>query len=233
VLESQSNVPLPLALSSFQFKYMGADSDWYRIGEINMPQRFEEILSVQPDLVELITWNDAGESHYIGNNWPGQIAGSPDIAAYADGFDHSGWQQLVSAFIQAYKSGATSGSQILPPSSSPVGTLWYRTLMTTAGCSSTIANYESAQDTVNFAVVLPSSVYTIKVYSNGAQIGSFDGVKGLNYNDVPGLQPGSAPVLQVYDSSNNLVASATGTKAVSSESSDSSLCNWNYEVVGL
>lgn len=32
-----------------------------------MPQRFEQVLALQPDLVELITWNDAGEGHYVGN----------------------------------------------------------------------------------------------------------------------------------------------------------------------
>lgn len=46
---------------------MGSGEDWYRIGEVNMPQRFEQVLALQPDLVELITWNDAGESHYVGN----------------------------------------------------------------------------------------------------------------------------------------------------------------------
>ncbi|KAL7927008.1 glycosyl hydrolase family 71 domain-containing protein [Trichoderma austrokoningii] len=56
-----------MPLSSFQFKYLGTGQDYYRIGEVNLPQRFEQVLDLQPDLVELITWNDAGEGHYVGN----------------------------------------------------------------------------------------------------------------------------------------------------------------------
>lgn len=221
-----------LALSSFQFKYLGSGQDWYRIGEDNLPQRMGQILNLQPDFVEVITWNDAGEGHYVGDFWAEQIAGS-EIGTYADGFDHKGWLQIITPFIKAYKAGATEISQITPPGGTPVGTLWYRTLLTTASCSSTISNYQSGVDAVNFAVILPSSGYTIKVYSNSQLIGSFPGVAGLNYNSVPGLQVGSGQYIQVLDSGNNVVATATGTKSVTAESTSSSVCNWNYEVVGL
>ncbi|PON30855.1 hypothetical protein TGAM01_v200275 [Trichoderma gamsii] len=221
-----------MPLSSFQFKYQGSGQDWYRIGEVNLPQRFQQILDLQPDLVELITWNDAGEGHYIGNFFQQQIDGT-NIGDYANGFDHTGWQQLVSPFIKAYKGGtATSGSQILPPGSAPVGSLWYRTLLTSASCSSTIDNSEQAQDTVNFAVLLPSSGYTIKVYSNNGLIGNFTGTAGLNYRAVPGLSVGGGQFIQIVNSAGSVVASATGTKQVTAQSSNAT-CNWNYEVVGL
>jgi glucan endo-1,3-alpha-glucosidase len=85
---------------------------------------------------------------------------------------------------------------------------------------------------VNFAVILPSTGYKINVYSNSNLIGTFASQKGLNYNSVPGLAAGSGQKIEVLDSSNNVVASATGTKSVLAESSNS-ICNWNYEVVGL
>ncbi|KAM0513208.1 hypothetical protein ACHAPE_008056 [Trichoderma viride] len=221
-----------MPLSSFQFKYQGSGQDWYRIGEVNLPQRFQQILDLQPDLVEIITWNDAGEGHYVGNFFQMQIDGT-NIGDYANGFDHTGWQQLVSPFIKAYKGGtATSGSQILPPGSAPVGSLWYRTLLTSASCSSTIDNSEQAQDTVNFAVLLPSSGYTIKVYSNNGLIGNFTGTAGLNYRAVPGLSVGGGQFIQIMNSAGSVVASATGTKQVTAQSSNAT-CNWNYEVVGL
>lgn len=214
-----------------QFKYLGSGQDWYRIGEVNLPERMGQVLQLQPDFVEVITWNDAGESHYVGNFWQEQIAGST-IGDYADGFDHKGWLQIITPFIKAYKAGATSISQISPPSSSPVGTLWYRTLLASASCSSSISNYQSALDTVNFAVILPAAGYTIKVYSNSNLIGTFSGQKGLNYNSVRGLAAGSGQMIEVLDSSNNVVASATGTKSVLAQSPNAT-CNWNYEVVGL
>jgi glucan endo-1,3-alpha-glucosidase len=222
---------IPIAVSSFQFKFLSGQN-WFRVGEYNLPQRFEQVLQLQPDLVEVITWNDAGEGHYVGNFFQEQIAGST-IGDYADGFDHTGWQQLLSPFIKAYKSGtATSGSQILPPGSAPVGSLWYRTLLTSASCSPSIQNYQQGQDTINYAVLLPSNGYTIKVYSNNGLIGSFAGTTGLNYRAVPGLSIGSGQYIQILNSAGSVVASATGTKQVSAQSSNAT-CNWNYEVVGL
>lgn len=191
----------------------------------------EQVLTLQPDFVEVVTWNDAGEGHYVGNFWAEQIDGT-SIGTYADGFNHKGWLQVITPFIQAYKAGASDISQITPPDGAPVGTLWYRTLLTSASCSSTISNYQSALDTVNFAVILPSAGYTINVYSNSQLIGSYSGVAGLNYNSVPGLRVGSGQYIQILDSARNVVAAATGTKAVAAEST-SSVCNWNYEVVGL
>lgn len=193
-----------------------------------------QILSLQPDFVEVITWNDAGESHYVGNFWPEQIAGTSE-GDYADGYDHTGWQQVITPFITAYKNGATDVGQITTQSGSPEGAIWYRTLLTSASCASTITNYEQAEDAINFAVILPSSdtAYTIEVYSNDALIGSFSGVEGLNYESVPGLQAGSGQSIRVLDGSGNVVKTANGTKDVSSESADASMCNWNYEVVGL
>ncbi|KAL7939329.1 glycoside hydrolase family 71 protein [Trichoderma chlorosporum] len=227
-----ANKVFMMPVSSFQFKYLGSGQDWFRIGEINLPQRFEQVLALKPDLVELITWNDAGEGHYIGNFFQEQIAGST-IGDYANGFDHTGWQQLVTPFIKAYKAGvATSGSQILPLGSAPVGSLWYRTLLTSASCSQSIQNYQQGQDTINFAVLLPSDGYTIKVYSNNNLIGSYVGSAGLNYNAVSGLKIGSGQYIQIVNSDGAVVASATGTKQVLAQSSNAT-CNWNYEVVGL
>lgn len=219
-----------VALSTFQFKYLGSGSDWYRAGETNLPERMEQILTLQPDFVEVLTWNDAGESHYVGDFWQEQIAGT-DEGDYADGYDHTGWQQVIKPFIAAFKNNASDISQITPGGDSPVGALWYRPLLTSASCSSSITNYQQGQDAVNFAVILPSDGYTIEVYSNSQVIGNFSGVAGLNYQSVPGLQAGGGQSISVLQDS-NVVASANGTKNVLTQSSNST-CNWNYEVVGL
>lgn len=221
-------------MSTFQFKYLGSGSDWYRIGETNLPERIAQILSLQPDFVEVITWNDAGESHYVGNFWPEQIAGTNE-GSYADGYDHRRWQQVIKPFITAYKNGATDVGQITTQSGAPEGAMWYRPLLTSASCTSTITNYQQAEDAINFAVILPAAdtAYTIEVYSNDNLIGSFSGLQGLNYESVPGLQAGWAQSIRVLDGGGTVVKTANGTKDVLSESANASLCNWNYEVVGL
>lgn len=53
-------------------------------------------------MVEVITWNDFGESHYLG-----PIKGSqPNSQAWVNGFDHTAWLDLTSYFATAYKTGS-------------------------------------------------------------------------------------------------------------------------------
>ncbi|KAL1966115.1 hypothetical protein VTN77DRAFT_4863 [Rasamsonia byssochlamydoides] len=227
-----------MPLSTFQFKHLsGGGQNWYRIGELNYAERIAQVLALQPDFVEVLTWNDAGESHYVGNFWPEQIAGS-DIGTYANGFDHTGWQQVLPSFISAYKSGVTDVSKLAPPSGkAAVGVMWYRTLLTTASCSSDSlgkpSGWQNAQDAINFAVILDNkSSYTINVYSNNKQIGSFPASAGLNGQTVLGLQAGGGQRVEVVDAATNTtVISATGTKDVLAEATGT--CNFNYEVVAL
>ncbi|KAL2845295.1 glycoside hydrolase [Aspergillus pseudoustus] len=229
-----NSIPDHLALSIFQFKWFGNDR-WYRIGEINLAQRMEQILRLRPHFVEMLTWNDAGEGHYVGNVWKEQIDGT-EIGTYTDGFDHKAWLQVLTPFMHAYRAGATSISQIQPPAQAPVGAMWYRTLLTSASCSSAIANHEQAQDAINFAVILPTGAaagYTIEVVSNGQTLGSYPGNPGLNYRMVLGLRAGQEQRIVVRDSSGRIVSSAVGTKPVLTQSSSTTLCNWNYEVAGL
>jgi glucan endo-1,3-alpha-glucosidase len=228
-----------VALSTFQFKHLSSDQNWYRIGEDNYVQRMQQILSLQPDLVEVISWNDAGESHYVGNFWAEQIAGS-SIGTYTRGYDHKGWLQVLPAFINAYKNNVTAVSTITPPNGkAAVGVMWYRPLLTTASCPhdplGKPEGWQNAQDAINLAIILSGGGnYTINVYSNNSLIGSFPGTAGLNGRTVTGLRAGSGGgqrVEVVNDADRTTVISATGTKDVLSETMG--ICNYNYEVVGL
>ena len=122
------------ALSSLQFKHIDPNQNFYRIGELNLPERIEQALALQPDFVEIVTWNDAGESHYIGNNWPEAIAGAPAIQAYANGYDHTSWQDVLAPFIAAYKRGATSLGAVTSFGDF-AGAFWYRPLLRDGACT--------------------------------------------------------------------------------------------------
>ncbi|KAG9313201.1 glycoside hydrolase family 71 protein [Chiua virens] len=55
----------------------------------------------QIDIVEVVSWNDFGESHYVG-----PIKGAqPNSQAWVDGFDHTGWLNLTSYYATAFKTG--------------------------------------------------------------------------------------------------------------------------------
>ncbi|KAB5575260.1 glycoside hydrolase [Coniochaeta sp. 2T2.1] len=218
-------------ISTFQFKDC-CGGDYYRIGESNLPQRMTELLSLAPDFAEIITWNDAGESHYIGNIWP---EGQPsDILAYAnnDDWPHSAWQPVIKSWIAAYKAGGDASSMSPPSGSAAVGAMWYRTIPKDAACGGGAKpdNWQSAADAVNYAVVVASGSAgsTIRVTSGGTVIRESTAVAGLNYGSATGLKLGAQKVELV--SGDSVVLAANSLKNVVS---DDPACNFNYQVAPL
>ncbi|CAJ2501013.1 Uu.00g038660.m01.CDS01 [Anthostomella pinea] len=223
-----------MGLSSLQYKHLDG-SNWYRSGEGNFAQRMQQILTVSPQFAEVITWNDAGESHYIGNTWV-----EADIPDYGNSATtpHSGWQSVITSFIAAFKSGATSTSSMVPAGNAQfAGAMWYRPVLTScvtqSGSDGTPPGYQAGVDAVNYAVVLPAdaSGYTVKVSSAGTVIRTDTVGAGLSFNTVAGMVQG-AQTLQLFNSSGDLVASASSSVDVGDSPVDG-FCDFNYEVVGL
>ncbi|KIY68913.1 glycoside hydrolase family 71 protein [Cylindrobasidium torrendii FP15055 ss-10] len=53
------------------------------------------------DIVQIISWNDYGESHYVG-----PIEGAqPMSESWVNGFDHQGWLDLISYYASAFTAG--------------------------------------------------------------------------------------------------------------------------------
>ncbi|KAK8233899.1 glycoside hydrolase [Phyllosticta capitalensis] len=226
--------PYMMPLSTLQFKHITDSGNWYRRGELNLPQRMAQALALQPDFIEVITWNDAGESHYIGNVWSESISSSPDIKAYADGYDHSAWQDVIAPFITAYKNGLTDVSGITPFGDF-AGAFWYRTILANASCSGDSmgkpSGWENALDAVNFAALLPEDTEaTIKVYSGGNLVASFAGVAGLNAQSVPDIQLGAQKV-ELVSSDGTVLGAGSSTVDVAADTD--STCNFNYQVVHI
>lgn len=227
-----------MGISALQYKHLDSYENWYRRGELTLAQRIPQILAMQPDFVQIQTWNDAGESNYIGNIWPDGIEGSP-VHAYVDGFDHSGWQILLRAFIAAYKSGGRTAADVVPASSSSnktaEGVFWYRPILASAACASDPLGRprgaENAEDALLVAVMLaaPAVGAAVNVYSGGEQIASHEGVLGLNSWMVYGLRLGEQKV-EVVGGDGTVLLSATGDHDVQP---DATVCNFNYVVVGL
>jgi glucan endo-1,3-alpha-glucosidase len=223
-------------MSTSQFKHLDKTQNWYRRGELNLPQRMPQVLSIAPTFLEYQTWNDGPESHYIGNVWDFAIEGSPSHA-YIDGFDHTGYQNIVKPFISAFKAGKTSVSDVMPLNGQQVvGTFWYRTILTSATCASDALGkpdgWQNAEDVVNVAVILAAGAAgaTVNVYSGGTRIGSGAGKAGLNSWEFKGMKTGEVKVEVLAAGSGNTMVSKTGGKQVAA---DAAVCNYNYFVVGL
>ncbi|KAI0198279.1 glycoside hydrolase [Astrocystis sublimbata] len=225
-----------MGLSSLQYKHCCGDS-WYRNGETTLLERMDQILQLSPEFTEVITWNDAGESHYIGQSWPETVG--DDILQYGDTDEnpHDAWQPLITSFISAFKAGASDTSAMKPANgASFAGAVWYRgvvkSCLNNGGDGSPRGN-GAARDTVVYAVVLPDDAqgFQARVTSGGEVIATQPLVAGLNYNSIEGLKTG-AQLLELLDGDGNVVAMAAGKKDVEDQPSDG-FCNFNYYVAGL
>ncbi|KAG9250283.1 glycoside hydrolase [Emericellopsis atlantica] len=218
-------------LSPLQFKAC-CGSQNYRIGEVNLPQRMAQLLTLSPDFVEFITWNDAGESHYIGNIWS-ESQVDEDIKKYGNNEDwpHFGWQPLIASFGNAYKHG--HGPDGMRPQSDDevIGAMWYRTFLSSGSCNGKKpSNWKSAVDAVNWALVVDQGVTDLKVRvsSGGKVISETKLSPGLNYAAAPGIRQGTQKIEVVRG--NKVVKVAKGAKKVTDGSEH---CFYNFQVAGL
>ncbi|KAH9906692.1 glycoside hydrolase [Xylariomycetidae sp. FL2044] len=228
-----------MPLSTLQYKRWSGQH-YYRTGETNLPERMTQILSLEdrPEFVQIQTWNDAGEGHYMGQLWEEGL--TEEILSYAneDEWSHAGWQGLIKSFNIAYKTGADASGMRPPEGKDVIGAMWYRTLTTDADCrSDTMGPPDgsgAAKDAVNWAVVVGEGVsgYKAQVWSAGVMIRSTDLSAGLNYFSAPNMKTGGQYV-EVVDGNNDnkIIISGKGGKDV--KSTADGICTYNYQVTAL
>lgn len=94
--------------------------------------RWNQVLEKQPQFVEIITWNDYGESHYIG---PLSSKHYDDGASkWVNDMPHDGFRDVARPYIAAYKAGASSPDEFITEDQI---VYWYRPHLSTAECDST------------------------------------------------------------------------------------------------
>lgn len=80
-----------MVVSPIQFKHTNGNQNWYRRSELNFGERLSQIFDLQPDMVELVTWNDVGEGHNMGHFYNEAInfPGNENMLKYAEGMSSS------------------------------------------------------------------------------------------------------------------------------------------------
>jgi hypothetical protein len=227
-----------IGLSALQYKnaYGG---NWYRLGDLNLPRRMANILAMnpQPDFVEVQTWNDGPESHYIANLWTeANSDAAPALYASNANWSHAGWQPLVASFTMAFKNGKTAAQMAPADGSVAVGAAWYHTILSSASCSGAQpAGWAKDDNELYWAVVLNPSAgsgYTVTVTSGGGATTTAALSAGLNYGSGTGGVQAGAQKVTVKDGAGNVVFSATGGKCVSS-GCPNNIYNGNCQVLLL
>ncbi len=119
-------ITCPPAVSPWQFKDLndGYYNSWVQYSDTLFDYRWREAIdTVKPDIIEIITWNDFPESHYIRDLPPMSGPASTylgDSGNYVYGIDHSAWRIIAQYYISWYKNGRP------PKVQSDRVVFWYR-----------------------------------------------------------------------------------------------------------
>lgn len=188
-----------------QLTYMGAVSPWffthygpdtfnknfvYLADQHLYSKRWDSLIASRDsfDIVQILTWNDYGESHYVG---PVKGALPINSERWTDGMNHTAWLDLTRYYAQAFKSG------VYPAIEKDAIYMWSRPHAADAdGGADGVGkptNFEILQDAV-WAVVMASAPSTVVLSTStddndtGSQH-SFDVPAGVSKLAVP-ITPG-------------------------------------------
>ena len=92
------------------FKRLSSNTNWLHAQDSNIfIDRWVELLKLKPNYIEVISWNDFGESHYIGpaDITPESELMEPSKADYYGNLDHSAFLKMSAIFIKTFKAGDT------------------------------------------------------------------------------------------------------------------------------
>ncbi|ORY35656.1 glycosyl hydrolase family 71-domain-containing protein [Naematelia encephala] len=173
------------------FTYYGPNTynkDWiYRGDDWLLARRWEQLIAMRNDfdMIELLTWNDYGESHYVGPIRTDQ----PNSQGWTNGMPHTSWLGLIKYYSTAFKTGKY-------PASSDAIYLWSRphsaSATATAPSNPKPSGWANTDDNLYAVVVLSASssvsinagtntgTWTLPAGLSKISIASAPGAIGLN-----------------------------------------------------
>ncbi|KZV73756.1 glycoside hydrolase family 71 protein [Peniophora sp. CONT] len=197
-IKSSRTGPFIMSVSPWQFKNLNSQSgdlsnDWVELSDTLIKYRWEQAINdVKPDIVEIVTWNDYAESHYIAALNP-NVQMAADAHAYVDGADHTPWQFIMKHYISWYMKGtepAVATDQVV---------VWYRLHPKAAACSTPSQPRNSAfpADAV-FAFALLTSPATVTMDIGINNHFQWDAPAGVSMGSVPfPQQDNQIPFIQI------------------------------------
>ncbi|KAF7189218.1 Glucan endo-1,3-alpha-glucosidase agn1 [Pseudocercospora fuligena] len=213
--------------------------NWLWRGDDLWFDRWNEVMSIQPEFVQIISWNDWPESHYIGPLRPKEYGAFGSGGApynYADGMPHDGWRALLPYWIDTYK-GTT------PQMKNETLSFWYRlspkTACGTGGTSGndaghnqqTYAPSDIVQDRIFFDAYLSSAADAVVTIGGSNTTATWStrpsGGSGVYHGSVP-FNGRTGPVSIKIVRNGNTIVSQTG-KDISTTCTNG-VTNWNAYV---
>ncbi|KAH8693738.1 glycoside hydrolase [Talaromyces proteolyticus] len=168
-------------------------------GDLLWYNRWNEILSLAPPFTEIISWNDYGESHYVG---------PLSSSHYDDGsskwtmdMPHDGWLDMAVPFIAAYKAGAKS-TELKDFVTKDELVYWYRPTHKDIDCDSTDNTMESGNNASgnyfhgkpNGYETMADSVFIVSLLTEDSQIEAKSGNNYQAFHAKSGVNAFSLPM---------------------------------------
>ncbi|KAJ7177411.1 glycoside hydrolase [Mycena crocata] len=162
--------------------------NWVFICEQLITDRWKQVLALKPALVEIISWNDFGESHYISGSQPHHT--DDGSSQWAAGFPHDAWRRIMKPYITAYKAGASQptvdadglcSNDTLPAPNgiNLLADVVFATTMLTAPATLTVTSGPQPPVSVNVTAGIVTSNFTMGIasacttYNFNAYVGGF------------------------------------------------------------
>ncbi|CAI7587307.1 unnamed protein product [Penicillium glandicola] len=172
--------------------------NWVFPSDLLWYDRWREILSLSPRFVEIITWNDYGESHYIG---PLSSPHTDDGASkWVMDMPHNGWLDMAKPFIAAYKAGSKLPIRFIEEEKL---VYWYRPTPKSVNCDATDTTMEGnpSNSSGNFfrgrpngADTMKDEVFVVTMLKLPAVVRVQSGNKTETYIAPPGVWSHSVPM---------------------------------------
>ncbi|KAL4784408.1 alpha-1,3-glucanase, partial [Aspergillus varians] len=139
------------------------DKNWVWQGGDLWYTRWQQVLQLNPDFVQILTWNDYGESHYIGPLHEDALGILEEADApfnYVEGMPHDAWRTLLPYLIEQYKEDDDKKREKVKFEEEML-TVWYRLSPSSAcGTGNTTGNTASQHQNV----LPPGQVLKDKVF---------------------------------------------------------------------
>lgn len=182
------------AVSPWQYKDLdnsNTQDAWVQYSDYLFPQRWQGLVgpnAFKPDIIEILTWNDWTESHYL-RHLPSKDPKATDYVKlgnqgdYVDDMNHNPWRIIASYYISWIKTGSP------PTITQDQIVFWYRIhpkgAVCLAGSSTQIRNYNLPGDAVFvWALVTQPSTISTSVGTNKFYMSRAD-PSGPSMNMVP------------------------------------------------
>ncbi|KAK3988676.1 glycosyl hydrolase family 71-domain-containing protein [Cladorrhinum sp. PSN332] len=242
--------PYMMPISPWFYTNMpGYKKNWIWHGDDLWFQRWQQAVSLdrKPDYIQIISWNDFGESHYIGPLDSRQYGafGTPGPSGtagrapynYVSGMPHDGWRETLPFYISLFKTGTASINQERISG-------WFRPHKNgqcdNGGTSGNTADHLQKEflptqinlDRIYFDAVLTSNAQvTVTIGGGSPQTGVWDqepwGGVGVYHGSVPIGSATGAVVITLKRGSTTIATISGGTVTTTCSGPSSNLQNWN------